>query len=128
MKARIRNQTDEVVGQFQRGASVADQLSFSSWPPEAKTIARRAVALEIEKQADEGSTADAGLGEAIEAVKVHLGELKSHIEKFVKLVVVPGAGDPGSDQEVARSSMLAELAELDDAVGELAIAAEAEPE
>lgn len=128
MKARIRNATDVAVERLHRDASVADQLKFQAWPEESKIIARRAVALEIDKAASEGSDADSELGDAVAAVRLHVGELKAHIEKFVALVIVPGASNPSSDAEVARSKVIAELAELVDAVGELEIAAEADAE
>lgn len=124
MKARIRNRLDEIVEKMYADASVGDQLSFGSWPDEAKKIARRAVALEIDAAAGDGSDADSRLGESIDGVKLHINELKDLVRKALALIPV---GEADSDPEVIRASTLAEIAELDDAVGELEIAAEAEP-
>lgn len=122
--ARIRNVLDVIIERMYAPASVADQLSFNSWPEEARGIARRAIALEIDKEAEGGSDADAELTNAVEAVRLHAGELRSYIEKFSGLVDVRLST---SDIEVNRGKMLAELAELHDAIGELEVAAVAEP-
>lgn len=125
MKARIRNRLDEIVEKMYADASVADQLEFQSWPERSKATARKAIALEIDAAADAASDADSRLGDAVEAVKLQFGELKAELGK---LLVMSASGDPGSDFEVARAKVRALLPEIDDAIGELEIAAEAEPE
>lgn len=125
MKARIRNAADVVIERLARDASVADQLTFDRYPEDVKTIARRAVALEIDKAAEDEDDADSKLGDAVAAVKLHVDTLEDLLRRA--LACIP-AGAEDSDAEVLRSKTLAELAELGDAVGELEVAAEAEPE
>lgn len=125
MKARIRNATDVVVERLHRDASVSDQLKFDAWPEEARTIARRAVALEIDKAASEGSDADSHLADTVEAMKLQLGELNAEVAKLLELTP---ATDPTSDLAVAHSKVRAILTEVGDAFTELYDAAEAEAE